>query len=154
MTPKKIQGGENGGNGGNGGSEFGQVGKVNRKLPSSTSGCGEDDKMEDGVTEVSGVESWGRLQWNYITFYALIHLLGVYGLWATVSGWVKWQTMVAAYVEVILGTLGILAGGIFKIKLNFTLKTIVTFVLAHRLWAHRSYKAKLPLRYVCIIRCI
>jgi len=63
----------------------------------------------------------------YIT---VVHIFGVYGL-----GWVgaaKWQTVVWSFALYGLACLGITAG-------------------SHRLWAHRSYKASLPLRIFLMI---
>ena len=94
--------------------------QTNGNLPSTPS---SNTKQKD----IPGTWTWNEVEWHYIAFYIWMHVLGGYGLIVTVMGLVKWQTVVSAYVEVILGTLGILAG-------------------AHRLWAHRSYKATFSLR--------
>lgn len=70
--------------------------------------------------------SWGPLLWDYLLFFTVVHPLGGYAVWLMVSGAVAWQTIATAYLFIILGLLGLLAG-------------------AHRLWSHRSYKARLPL---------
>ena len=119
MTLKKIH--SSSCNGGGGGSvcesileEFTNSSPSKNGLVSKETAAEPVSKRSDQKEDQEGEEDkdWGRLQWNYIAFYALIHLMGVYGLWATVSGVAKWQTAVAAYVEVILGTMGILAGKI------------------------------------------
>jgi len=56
-----------------------------------------------------------------------LHAAALYGLYLAVTGQAKWQTLLLASILELFGGLGITAG-------------------AHRLWAHRSYKAKLPLR--------
>ncbi|KAF7495314.1 Acyl-CoA desaturase [Sarcoptes scabiei] len=61
----------------------------------------------------------------------LIHVLGLYGWWWSIW-YAKWQTMVWAYVIANLGGIGVLVG-------------------AHRLWTHRSFKARWPLRVVLMI---
>ena len=109
--------------------------------PSAVQGNGHSNHQpstegEDGLESSNGLaksegtpseESWGAIQWNYVVFYTVIHLFGLYGLYLTVSGLSKWQTVLSAYLETVLATFGILAG-------------------AHRLWSHRAYKATLPLR--------
>jgi stearoyl-CoA desaturase (delta-9 desaturase) len=72
-----------------------------------------------------------RLVWRNIILFAYLHMAAVYGLWLMVSS-AQWKTALFALIMYEFSGLGITAG-------------------AHRLWAHRSYKAKLPLRVLLMI---
>lgn len=71
------------------------------------------------------------LVWRNIIAFAYLHLAALYGLWLLLTS-AKWQTDLFALFLYTVSGLGITAG-------------------AHRLWAHRSYKAKWPLRLILII---
>lgn len=64
--------------------------------------------------------------WRNITLISILHISAMYGFYIGVFR-AKWETIVFNYVISILSSIGVQAG-------------------AHRLWCHRSYKAKLPLR--------
>ncbi|XP_075585788.1 acyl-CoA desaturase 1 isoform X2 [Dermatophagoides farinae] len=67
-----------------------------------------------------------QIVWRNVIIMGLLHVAAIYG--ATLCfGTAKWQTVVAAILLYVYTGLGITAG-------------------AHRLWSHRSYKAKFPLR--------
>ncbi|XP_016941737.3 acyl-CoA Delta-9 desaturase [Drosophila suzukii] len=72
-----------------------------------------------------------KLVWRNIIAFAYLHLAALYGAYLMVTS-AKWQTSVLAYFLYVVSGLGITAG-------------------AHRLWAHRSYKAKWPLRVILVI---
>ncbi|XP_014085857.1 acyl-CoA Delta-9 desaturase [Bactrocera oleae] len=72
-----------------------------------------------------------KLVWRNITAFVYVHLAAVYGLWLMLTS-AKWQTITCAMLLYAISGLGITAG-------------------AHRLWAHRSYKAKWPLRVILMI---
>lgn len=66
------------------------------------------------------------LVWRNVILMSMLHLGALVGLrQCFVSA--QWKTVACAYLLYVLGGIGITAG-------------------AHRLWSHRSYKAKLPLR--------
>ena len=67
------------------------------------------------------------IKWRNVVSLSLVHVLAFYGLYLYVTGAMKWQTAAVAYVFGVFSAFGITTG-------------------AHRLWAHRSYKAKWPLR--------
>ncbi|KAL0810776.1 hypothetical protein ABMA28_010093 [Loxostege sticticalis] len=69
----------------------------------------------------------------YITILALTyyHLAGFYGLYLTFKS-VKWATIGFGFLLYFIGILGVTAG-------------------AHRLWSHKSYKAKLPLQIILML---
>jgi stearoyl-CoA desaturase (delta-9 desaturase) len=69
-----------------------------------------------------------KLVWRNIILFAYLHLAALYGLWLMFTS-AKLATSVYAILLYQLGGIGITAG-------------------AHRLWAHRSYKAKWPLRLI------
>ncbi|XP_016979133.1 acyl-CoA Delta-9 desaturase-like [Drosophila rhopaloa] len=72
-----------------------------------------------------------KLVWRNIIAFGYLHLAALYGAYLMVAS-AKWQTVVFAYLLYVVSGLGITAG-------------------AHRLWAHRSYKAKWPLRLLLVI---
>ena len=72
-----------------------------------------------------------KLVWRNIILFAYLHVAAVYGLWLGLTS-AKWYTGIFAMVMYTVSGLGITAG-------------------AHRLWAHRSYKAKWPLRVILVI---
>ncbi|KAH8383476.1 hypothetical protein KR009_008883 [Drosophila setifemur] len=72
-----------------------------------------------------------KLVWRNIIAFGYLHLAALYGAYLMVAS-AKWQTVVLAYLLYVVSGLGITAG-------------------AHRLWAHRSYKAKWPLRLILVI---
>ena len=63
--------------------------------------------------------------WRNVAIFTLLHIGALYGVYLCFQA--KWPTLIFAFVLYICGGLGITAG-------------------AHRLWAHRTYKAKLPMR--------
>jgi len=74
--------------------------------------------------------------WKNVVLITTIHILAAYGYYLLITS-AKWKTILFAYTFTVLGALfGITAG-------------------AHRLWSHRSYKAKFSLRVVLMIsNCI
>lgn len=72
-----------------------------------------------------------KLVWRNIIAFGYLHLAALYGAWLLLTS-AKWQTIGFALFLYLISGLGITAG-------------------AHRLWAHRSYKAKWPLRIFLVI---
>ena len=72
---------------------------------------------------------WSEVVWRNVILLSILHILALYG-WVqfiTIED-MKWQTAVATFLF-----------GLFSSSLGITAG-------AHRLWSHRSYKAKWPLR--------
>lgn len=72
-----------------------------------------------------------KLVWRNIIAFAYLHVAAVYGLWLMLTS-AQWTTGIFAMLMYTISGLGITAG-------------------AHRLWAHRSYKAKWPLRVILML---
>ncbi|XP_037269414.1 stearoyl-CoA desaturase 5 isoform X1 [Rhipicephalus microplus] len=70
--------------------------------------------------------------WRNVAVFALLHSMALYGLYLSITSKVKWQTAVFSVTWGVCAGLGVTAG-------------------AHRLWSHRSYKARFPLRVVLMI---
>ncbi|XP_047530156.1 acyl-CoA Delta-9 desaturase-like [Vanessa tameamea] len=68
--------------------------------------------------------------WRNIIAFTYLHIAALYGGYLFLFS-AKWQTDIFAYVLYVMSGLGITAG-------------------AHRLWAHKSYKAKWPLRLILV----
>ncbi|XP_030371227.1 acyl-CoA Delta(11) desaturase-like [Scaptodrosophila lebanonensis] len=72
-----------------------------------------------------------KLVWRNIILFGYLHLAALYGGYLFFAQ-AKWATVFFSILLYSVGVLGITAG-------------------AHRLWAHRSYKAKWPLRLILIV---
>lgn len=74
---------------------------------------------------------WSDIVWRNVVLLGLLHIAAAYA-WHLfmIDETIKWQTSVATFVF-----------GLFSSSLGITAG-------AHRLWSHRSYKAKWPLRFV------
>uniref|UniRef100_A0A2M3YY13 Putative fatty acid desaturase n=1 Tax=Anopheles braziliensis TaxID=58242 RepID=A0A2M3YY13_9DIPT len=72
-----------------------------------------------------------KLVWRNVIAFGYLHLAAVYGAWLMLTS-ARLYTIAFAFVLYVMSGLGITAG-------------------AHRLWAHRSYKAKLPLRIILAV---
>ncbi|XP_063930916.1 acyl-CoA Delta-12 desaturase-like [Zophobas morio] len=72
-----------------------------------------------------------KIVWRNIFLYLLMHAGGLYGFYL-MFGTTQWKTIFYSWLLLILGLLGTTAG-------------------SHRLWAHKSYKATLPLKMILVI---
>jgi len=88
----------------------------------------ECDKVEDKNIPDGSSEELPPLQiiWMWVFVQGVLHVVGMYGLYLMLTS-AMWQTNVFAIVFDRMGCIGITAG-------------------VHRLWTHRTYKARLPLR--------
>ncbi|KAJ8972340.1 hypothetical protein NQ317_008750 [Molorchus minor] len=76
------------------------------------------------------------LVWRNIILYILMHIGAFYGLQRIITLNTNWKTILWCYLMIVVGLQGITSG-------------------VHRLWTHKSYKAKLPLRILlCIFNTI
>jgi stearoyl-CoA desaturase (delta-9 desaturase) len=76
-----------------------------------------------------------QIVWRNVALMSALHLSAVYGLWLLLTE-AAWSTWIWVWLLNVAGGLGITAG-------------------AHRLWSHRSFKAKTPLRVILMIfNCI
>lgn len=66
--------------------------------------------------------------WRNVGYMAYLHIASIYGLYLCATS-ASWKTSALAFILYILGGIGITAG-------------------AHRLWAHRTYKATFPMRVI------
>ncbi|XP_037296294.1 acyl-CoA Delta(11) desaturase-like [Manduca sexta] len=64
-------------------------------------------------------------------YFAYWHIAGLYGIYLAITT-AKWATIILAYLLFVAGNISLTAG-------------------AHRLWAHKSYKAKLPLQILLML---
>ena len=75
---------------------------------------------------------WSKVVWRNTILFVILHSYTIYGLYLCFSGQTRWQTMLFSLVLYWLGGLGITMG-------------------AHRLWAHKSYKAHWTIRAVLML---
>jgi stearoyl-CoA desaturase (delta-9 desaturase) len=73
-----------------------------------------------------------KIKWSNVVFLLVMHALAVYGYYHCIVNPVKVLTVTFIYIISVASGLGILVG-------------------SHRLWAHRSFKARWPLRLLLII---
>lgn len=88
----------------------------------------------DGVSKSQPTTAGRRnikLVWRNIILFAYLHVAAVYGFWLMLVS-AQWKTGLFAIVLYYMAGLGITAG-------------------AHRLWAHRSYKANFPLKVLLML---
>ncbi|KAJ2942570.1 hypothetical protein O0L34_g2038 [Tuta absoluta] len=90
----------------------------------------ENEAVDDGKAPVivppSAEKRVWKIVWRNVLIFAYLHTFSLYGAYLFLFK-AKWATSLFAVVMYICTGLGITAG-------------------AHRLWAHKSYKARLPLR--------
>ncbi|GBP32242.1 hypothetical protein EVAR_27666_1 [Eumeta japonica] len=72
-----------------------------------------------------------KIAYFNLLYFGYWHLAALYGLYLCFTS-AKWATIVFAFILYVGAELGITAG-------------------AHRLWSHRSYKAKLPLQLILLV---
>lgn len=86
------------------------------------------DKQQEHQDEAQNDDYRVQIVWRNVILMSLLHIGALIGLkQCFVSA--QFKTVISAYLLYVIGGIGITAG-------------------AHRLWAHRSYKAKLPLRVI------
>ncbi|XP_075974336.1 acyl-CoA Delta-9 desaturase-like [Anticarsia gemmatalis] len=71
-----------------------------------------------------------KIVWRNVIMFVILHIGALYGVYLFMTR-AKWQTCVFAYILYVVTAISIAAG-------------------AHRLWSHRTYKAKLPLRVILL----
>jgi stearoyl-CoA desaturase (delta-9 desaturase) len=94
-----------------------------------------EDELPEELEQPANLAGGGRIAktppmqivWRNVIFFAILHIGALYGIYLIPSAMpYTWLWTAVAYI---MNALGITAG-------------------AHRLWAHRSYRARLPLRIV------
>uniref|UniRef100_UPI003F8819F9 acyl-CoA desaturase n=1 Tax=Cysteiniphilum litorale TaxID=2056700 RepID=UPI003F8819F9 len=75
---------------------------------------------------------WSKVVWRNVILFVVLHSYTVYGLYLVFSGQTNWRTIPFSIFLYWLAGLGITMG-------------------AHRLWAHKSYKATFPVRFVLML---
>ncbi|XP_063826669.1 acyl-CoA Delta(11) desaturase-like [Ostrinia nubilalis] len=90
----------------------------------------EENMPQDTIKPPEKMEKL-KIIHHLVIVYIYFHVAGLYGLYLCFTT-AKWLTMGFGVLVYLLGILGITAG-------------------AHRLWSHRSYKAKLPLQIILML---
>ncbi|CAH1155145.1 unnamed protein product [Phaedon cochleariae] len=93
--------------------------------------CQTYEKPQRRSLESKGPHYKWDIVWKNVLIFILLHGFGAYGFWIMLTK-AKWQTNLFGYLYAACSAFGVTAG-------------------AHRLWAHRTYKAKLPLRIFLMI---
>lgn len=104
------------------------------------------------VTELKKAEKRNIvLNWRNITLFAVVHLQAVYGLWLIFTS--------AKLYTFVFGKSAIENAFVRMSQRRFILAAYALYITSgfgitagcHRLWAHRSYKARFPLRVMLMI---
>ncbi|KAF2350803.1 Fatty acid desaturase domain [Trinorchestia longiramus] len=74
---------------------------------------------------------WSKVVWKQVGMFIVLHVYAAYGIYLTLTGQVCWQTLCLATFLYTVSGLGITMG-------------------AHRLWAHKSYKAAWTTRAILV----
>jgi len=83
---------------------------------------------ERDQTQKDTWSSWDYVKWPNVFWFVILHIGTLYGIYLTFTA-AKWPTILFTVVIYHLSLFGITAG-------------------VHRLWSHRAYKARLPLRII------
>ncbi|ODN03861.1 Acyl-CoA Delta(11) desaturase [Orchesella cincta] len=97
-----------------------------RKVASSP-----QDEKKEGEVDIMDIPATVDIVWRNVFLFVYLHVFSAYGLYLLFTGQVLWQTVIWTALIHTCGALGITAG-------------------AHRYWAHKSYKAKLPLKLLLV----
>ena len=81
-----------------------------------------------------------QIWWSNAIFFNAFHIVGLSAWYYWPS---SWRTWFLCYINWQIGTLGITIGKICRVS-----RLITGY---HRLWSHRSFTAKLPLRIILAI---
>ncbi|GBM56847.1 Retrovirus-related Pol polyprotein from transposon 297 [Araneus ventricosus] len=99
--------------------------ETNSKIVEEPAHCCRSEKQEYRT----------KIFWRNVIWYAFLHLATMYGFYLMFTS-ATWKTSLFGFTLVHATSLGITAG-------------------AHRLWSHRSYKARWPLRvFLCILNAV
>jgi stearoyl-CoA desaturase (delta-9 desaturase) len=88
-----------------------------------------DLKDEENEIKTSQKEYKVEIVWRNVFVMSALHFAAIYSYYWGIFGLGKWQSLVWFWLVGFISSLGVLAG-------------------SHRLWSHKSYKAKLPLRII------
>ncbi|KAK1134885.1 hypothetical protein K0M31_007652 [Melipona bicolor] len=96
----------------------------------STTEKASNQTLQSQKSSIQPKYEW-KIVWRNVIAFAYLHLGALYGIYLTFTA-TKLQTTLWGIFLQVCGELGITAG-------------------AHRLWTHRSYKAKWPMRFILMI---
>jgi len=104
-----------------------------RKLPTTNRAKTLEVKLQaNGLPasdHIPATWTWKDVTWKNIFFFGYLHIASLHALYLILTFQVQITTMFFAWLLTIFGLWGITAG-------------------AHRLWSHKAYKAKWPLRVI------
>ena len=143
-------------------------------LSGGSSGSHEDQKKKHNsiaavtgdksklATKTDNIDEPLQLVWRNVLLFIYLHLAGLYGAWLWVSGQVMWQTFVwgkfteKTWRELIYFEKFICSPSWFVLLPfpGFVFYCMSGFGItggAHRYWAHKSFKAKTPLRIILAV---
>jgi stearoyl-CoA desaturase (delta-9 desaturase) len=89
----------------------------------------KDEPVKDEPVKKASYEM--KIVWRNVILFTILHLGALYGVYSLLFE-AKWLTWLWCYFLLFVSATGITAG-------------------AHRLWAHKSYKAKTPLKFILVI---
>lgn len=84
--------------------------------------------------------------WRDVIKFAILHAIGVYGLYLMFTSARIWTSVLGTCLPNQPTTFFIISFLFFLVFVNYHLGILGITAGAHRLWAHRSYKARWPLK--------
>ncbi|KAL0878488.1 hypothetical protein ABMA27_003582 [Loxostege sticticalis] len=91
----------------------------------------KEDNVKEDIKTLDSTSQKLKIIYPYVITFSYWHLAGLYGLYLCFTS-AKWPTILFGFLVYMLAELGVTAG-------------------AHRLWSHKSYKAKPPLQIILMI---
>ncbi len=86
------------------------------------------------VNEVTHTFAWNEVIWSNVFIIGGLHVAALYSMYLFAIGEIKWQNIFVSSLFGFFSAIGVTIG-------------------AHRLWAHRAFKAKWPLRFA-FLNCV
>ena len=95
----------------------------------------EDASISKSSRKVNNKSSFTQtdIVWRNVIAMIILHVIGIYGYYSSLTGVGSFKTIIWYWAVGLCSGFGTLAG-------------------AHRLWSHKSYKAKWPLRVILMVR--
>ncbi|CAH0750139.1 unnamed protein product [Diatraea saccharalis] len=107
--------------------ENGDVSENNNVVAKNGASDETNSDKDFDLSKYEAMEFTARIKWPDLIVQLVLHLVSIYGLYLTLTFQVKILTILFVLATIYTSGFGITAG-------------------VHRLWSHRAYRAKLPLR--------
>lgn len=107
-------------------------------------------KSEDAIPDENSADYNQDVKWHNVIAIFVVHLMALYGIIACAPV-IKFTTLIFRNYIFLSSTTWSESESKFLVLVFGTITAMGVTAGAHRLWTHRSYKAKLPLRIVLML---